>query len=459
MQSSQPGLDSELESFRQQWLSDLRTRRGGAEASSSVAVVTSPPLISCADDVGDVGGDDVDEDSDDCQRTSKADDSGSSLNFASNDLVSALDFYEAAMEKEAEGNMGDSLKLYRQAYRIDPRVDHRYREKHPPASPPATAPVPAPLPQFDSAADLIASFAGLSIVPVAEASSSCPLAALPDELLVLVLSDVAAFDPGVLTAGAALACKRLAYLSATEQRIWRRVSLSTVYGFPAMHYRFCLDDNWEVLPDLDVHHHHPGSPVSSAALIPSTYASWSDMFRRRPRIRFNGCYISTVNYVRPGHHSASAAPAAWAGSSPVHIVTYYRYLRFFRDGSLISLLTTVHPADIVHQLTLDQLRLHRHADHSHSTHSPMRLALRGRWHLVPDDDETSLLVETEGVGPKYLYSMHLLLRRAGRAACNNKLVWKSFHSYNKLTDDWAEFGLKNDKPFIFSRVRSYGMGQ
>ncbi|RCI07982.1 hypothetical protein L249_7811 [Ophiocordyceps polyrhachis-furcata BCC 54312] len=455
MTSSQRGLDSELESFRQQWLSDLRTRCGGAESCSSVAAATPP--MTCADDVG---GDDVDEDTDDFQGEGRGDGSvfaSPSPNLTGDTLVSALDFYEAAMEKEVDGNMGDSLKLYRQAYRLDPSVDHRYREKHPPAPPPDTAPVPTPPPQFDSAADLIASFASLTIVPLAEASSSCPFASLPDELLVLILSEVAASDPGVLTSGAALACKRLAYLSATEQRIWRRVALSPLYGFPAMHYRFCLDDNWHALPDLDLHHtRHPGSPVSCAALIPSTYASWSDMFRRRPRIRFNGCYISTVNYVRPGHHSASAAPAAWAGSSPVHIVTYYRYLRFFRDGSLISLLATVHPADIVHQLTPDQLRLHRHADHSHSTqNSPMRLALRGRWHLVADDEDgSSLLVETEGVGPKYLYSMHLLLRRAGRAACNNKLVWKTFHSYNKLTDDWAEFGLKNASPFSSAASRA-----
>jgi F-box protein 9 len=33
-------------------------------------------------------------------------------------LVSALDHYEEAMEKEAQGNMGDSLHLYRRAYRV-----------------------------------------------------------------------------------------------------------------------------------------------------------------------------------------------------------------------------------------------------------------------------------------------------------------------------------------------------
>ncbi|PHH75513.1 hypothetical protein CDD80_2310 [Ophiocordyceps camponoti-rufipedis] len=463
--SPQRSLDTELESFRQQWLSDLRVRRPAdpppAPAPAPPPTKTEEPAAPSDDD----DGSDPDHDPD-----------GGALASA---LVSALDFYEAAMDKEAEGNMGDSVKLYRQAYRLDARVDRRYREKHPPLPAPApvdhpvsTTPRPPTPRQYDSAAELLRSLPGVSII--GSDAGPCPLSTLPEELLVLILSEVAVADPGLAAGDVAVVCKRLAYLLGTEQRIWKPVALSPVYGFPAMHYRFGLGPDWDELNGLDIpdpNEVHPGDPLASAALIPSVYTSWSDMFRRRPRIRFNGCYISTVNYIRPGHHAA--APAAWAGSSPVHIVTYYRYLRFFRDGSAISLLTTVHPADVVHQLTPDQLRLHRdssfgrHHGLDHGGHSPMRLALRGRWHLAPDhhldrqdddDDAGSLVVETEGVGPKYVYRMHLLLRRAGRAACNNKLVWRTFHSYNKLTDDWAEFGLKNDKPFVFSRVRSYGMG-
>lgn len=402
-------------------------------------------------------------------------------------------------------------------FQLDHGVDRRYREKHFPPS--SNVPAPAPplhpprpttpahpirdnattadkqTPQFRSAADLIDSFSHLAIVaspPEIENTPPppCPIASLPSELLTHILSDIAAADPGAFVA-TALVCKRLAYLVATEQRIWRRVALSPDFGFPAMHYRFSrtlewgrLDDNPD--PDLLVPSRSPGAAddaraAAAAALVPAVYPSWREMFRSRPRIRFHGCYISTVNYVRSGQMSTNQA--TWGGS-PVHIVTYYRYLRFFRDGTAISLLTTSEPADVVHHLTRDLLRLHRdrpehpqHPHHHHPQHQHhhlpsalMRLAHRGRWRLgappdvgnangAADDGEAALCIETEGVAPQYEYRMNLALRSAGRAARNNKLVWRAFHSYNKLTDDWAEFGPKNEKPFFFSRVKSYGMGE
>lgn len=115
--------------------------------------------------------------------------------------------------------------------------------------------------------------------------------------------------------------------------------------------------------------------------------------------------------------------------------------------------------------------------------SVMNHALRGRWRLsgdpyhvsnVDEDDsrnekeeEGTLHIETEGAdaghpNPKYIYRMALQLKSARKgsgATRNNKLVWMGYWSYNKLTDDWAEFGLKNDKNYVWSRVRSYGGGE
>lgn len=131
----------------------------------------------------------------------------------------------------------------------------------------------------------------------------------------------------------------------------------------------------------------------------------------------------------------------------------------------------------------------------------MKDALRGRWRLsgpgdgtfppsrspssasqAPDTEseneaEGDLHVETEGVVPRYTYKMQFGIGsssvgaaantavQAGqgggggkRGSRNNRLQWKGFWSYNRLTDDWGEFGLRNDRAFYFSRVRSYGVG-
>jgi F-box protein 9 len=326
-------------------------------------------------------------------------------------------------------------------------------------------------------------------------------------------------------------CKRLAYLVATEDQIWRRVCVGTEFGFGGMHYHWRQTITWgpldlaSVLADSDeaeteaeevytleeLHQRREAEAhATTLALFRAVggYTSWQAMFRRRPRVRFNGCYISTVNYIRAGQ--SSGQHLTW--NTPVHIVTYYRYLRLFRDGTAISLTTTDEPAHVVHQLTRENLAQHRgDTKHLHLPSNVMASALKGRWRLSSPRDqdrddvgagvvvgnghynthpqyisttsttisttknpastetttslagaEGDLIVETEGVGvgTKYMYRMELSLRNAGKAAArNNKLVWRSFWSYNKLTDDWAQFLLKNDKPFFFSRVKSYGVGE
>lgn len=307
------------------------------------------------------------------------------------------------------------------------------------------------------------------------------MASLPDELLVHIFLDaIASHDVADFTR-LSLVCRRFAYLASAEQRIWRQVCLSSRFSFTNMLYDWAvtvegepvndealLEDGTVVSPHELEARRHAEKLHLARSLTPDVYTTWKSMFRQRPRIRFNGIYISTVNYPRTGQ--ASTNQATWGGS-PILIVTYYRYLRFYRDGTAISLLTTSEPGEVVHHVTKDFLPQHRDRDRDrHASALPsavMQHALKGRWRLssttdYPDADpreqESDLFVETEGVGAKYIYRMALSLRSAGKGAKNNKLTWRGFQSYNKLTDDLAEFGLKNDKPFFFSRVKSYGLG-
>lgn len=439
-------------------------------------------------------------------------------NAASKTPSSALEHYEKAVEREDQGSLGDSVSLYRKAYRLDAGVDKIYRNKHFPPSSTRSKPmnpnlsnaavtVPntahhsldgAPVPT-QTVSQLIASFGGLSICPIPPLEDEspqppCPISNLPSEILIHILNLTAILDVAAF-ARLSLVCKHFAHLVATEDRIWKRVCLGPERGFGGMHYEWSCSVSGDPVSQFD-------DPVEPDQLFPSTsdgltsfstlstvdlnpltrpptlltpfeslnptYPNYRTMFRSRPRIRFNGCYISTVNYIRPG--ASTSSQISW--NTPVHIVTYYRYLRFFRDGSCVSLLTTAEPGDVVHHLS--KANVPSSAQHGKTNPSllpPMSImqhALRGRWKIQSplsaskEEPEGTVSIKTLGIDPdKYTYIMSLAMRSAGRkeGTRNNKLAWRGFWSYNKLTDDWAEFGLKNDKPFFWSRVGSYGMGE
>jgi F-box protein 9 len=419
----------------------------------------------------------------------------------------ALEHYEKAVEKETMGSLGDSVDLYRTAFRMDDAVHEKYKNKHfPPSAFPPKPKASAQQPNPSNASqtvpgtahhssnappptltELVDQFSHL-FIPGAPAPTDadppppCPIAELPGEILSDILTWTAVNDLASL-AKVSLVCKRFAYLVMTDEAIWKRVAQGPEFGFGGMHYNYACNLKGEPLEpaleedtaylsegqdqdsDSETQLMPPPRPSKTTpeidnALLHSLYSSsWRQMFRSRPRLRFNGCYISTVNYQRPGATNTSSS--TWG--TPILIVTYFRYLRFFRDGTCISLLTTTEPIDVVHHLTKENMR--SYASGSLLPNSVMKDALRGRWRLSgPGNDPTSEIegdvhIETDGVIPKYMWKMQFGLgSRAKKSVGGHKLTWKGFWSYNRLTDDWGEFGLKNDKAFLFSRVRGYGMG-
>ncbi|KAF3401081.1 F-box protein pof7 [Talaromyces pinophilus] len=537
----------ELNAFRRQWREEV-TRRNQTTAlprqpqstlnqtiplSASSHLDHLPPTKhEAADRKDDVEEEDLSRDYGEfVQRTEtltlrSADDDGFHR-VAPKEPRSALEHFEKAVEKEAEGSLGDSLAHYRKAYRLDAAIDQKYRKKHfsaksAPAQPSATS-TSEPLKSTKEKTEdvetlptpeLILSFANLPI-PQAEPfiegdpAPPCPIAKIPHEILTEILEHVAYMDPASF-GRMSLVCKRFAYHFAHEQQIWKRLCQGREFGFGSMHYSF----NCDVLGDI-YHSFTPRYtpfPIGTAVSTPEPLTSWSQVFQTFPRIRFTGIYISTVNYTRPGGAS-SYANTAW--TDPIHIVTYYRYLRFYPDGTVISLLTTTEPVDVVPHISKENVAaaiLFRHPgkrktdpalQEAAASGAPvptvamqaLKYALRGRWHLTrPTSEEPhnseigdrlhsplstknegmgtdprDLVIETEGVDPKYTYVLHLGLRSSNPARAvgatkappnvskNTKLVWKGFWSYNKLTDDWGEFGLRNDRSFAFRRVRGWGL--
>lgn len=533
-------VNPELETFRKEWQEEVIARSKGSSSSQgnrfarpqgppkrgSRAVDSKPSTHSGLSRIDDEVQGTLEtqyshelEDRDEARKLGGEGEGTHPSNRATREPKSALEHYELAAERESQGNLGDSLKLYRKAYRLDSGVDRIYKNKYfPPSSfkskpanlNPSNAPVTVPNPAHhsldgprkSSLYELITSFSSLLIQSAPPPTDSspplpCPISIIPSELLVEILERIAIADIASF-ARLSLVCKPLAYLIETEDRIWKNVCLGFQHGFGAMHYNWnCTISGNPVLylnerlaktddPLTETNELSPSFaavPISLTFPLTPTYPTYKIMFQKRPRLRFGGCYISTVNYIRPG----ASTPSQVSWNTPVHIVTYYRYLRFFRDGSCVSLLTTAEPTDVVHHLCKE----HLHTNHASGLPSAvMNHALRGRWKLSGPDLPTSLLpltkttttaaaalsfpsehssepegtvhIETLGVGGgKYIYKMELSLRSGGRTAGtrNNKLAWRGFWSYNKLTDDWAEFGLRNDRAFVWSRVGSYGMGE
>lgn len=529
--------EAELESFRQQWKAevtqkkhkhtnhdrDRAPRNVAPSAPASSSSKRSKPLPSTtADRPTDYSYEDLEPKA--YHDLDERDGSGRTLDETEEEAArhrepeSALEHYEKAVEREGQGNLGDSVKHYRQAFKLDPNVNEQYKDKHFKDiwKKGGKAPVPtsqASIPQTDSAtssapakpeyapqslrglsssmSDLLTEFSNLSIQgeePPTDLSAPppCPIASVPEELLIDILLNVAMADLSSF-AKLALVCKRLAYLVLTEDRIWKRITCGNEYGFASQIYRYkcqisgrplsggTLGDTDPVSLDEETTSRKTSTILLS---LSPAYPTFRHMFRNRPRIRFNGCYISTVNYVRPGGASATQTHNTW--TSPVLIVTYYRYLRFFRDGSVVSLLTVAEPRDVVHHLSRENL--HKR-DYPHGLPGAcMKDALSGRWRLSGPDEafraaqgvqrgegegeddgesvevEGDVHIETEGATPKYDYRLHLGFGSAGRGARNNKLNWKGYWSYNKLTDDWAVFALRNYQSFYWSRVKSYGSG-
>lgn len=56
--------------------------------------------------------------------------------------------------------------------------------------------------------------------------------------------------------------------------------------------------------------------------------SWKDMYLDRCHLNFNGVYVSRNTYLKQG-------ATEWKVRNPVHLVAYYRYVKFFPDGTFL----------------------------------------------------------------------------------------------------------------------------
>ncbi|CAI4047435.1 hypothetical protein SUVZ_12G1510 [Saccharomyces uvarum] len=156
------------------------------------------------------------------------------------------------------------------------------------------------------------------------------------------------------------------------------------------------------------------------------------MLKERPYIKFEGIYISVVNYLRYGSNAEGSSSLL----NPVHMITYYRYLRFYENGQCLRLLTTDEPSFVVKHFAIQNKP--KHSDTCY-------------WSLGFDYDFGHLKITRSD--EKYTFTEEFQIKDQGTKRYQ-KLKWLSSTVVDK-EGNASDCSLRNEKSFYFSRVKSF----
>ncbi|OCH87518.1 hypothetical protein OBBRIDRAFT_837296 [Obba rivulosa] len=371
----------------------------------------------------------------------------------SRNLRAAVEVYRRAMQFEQESNLDEALRLYRQAFRMDANVDRAYHrlEAQQHAAAAGHAPIIAatyarnhqktPSAAEHDAVDAItrgvkAMDIHSSVLPkdastvVAGSLASLiktwphdisfepederqpvPLRLLPEELLVHILRNL---DTSNIERFAMV--NRKARVVSLDTSIWKDF-VSAIYKSPQIPVNESID-----------------------SLAQKYMADYRRLYIEHPRVRLDGVYIAVCHYIRNG-----LSENAWVNVS--HLITYHRYLRFYPNGQVLSLLANeeLSPHQVI-PLLKPTLR--------------MKGLFIGNWNL----DGTTVYItdlldpaKSAGgnTGPRYTFQMILELRSRPLGRWN-RLDFRTYDSVDVESGEAIPFPLKHERPFWFSKVRSYG---
>lgn len=191
------------------------------------------------------------------------------------------------------------------------------------------------------------------------------------------------------------------------------------------------------------------------------YGSWRNMFIERPHLKFHGCYISKMSYLRQGERGLDNF------YNPYHFVEYYRYIRFFPDGQMLMLTSPDDP-----QLIVGKLK-HRRAYVQGILHGYYKMAgdnvtavlKRKKMRDTHSSDyiyyrNKNRRMENQNVSPEQVFNVELLVQKTNKLP-HSKLCWLRYSVRtiykNVGQESITDFDLNNQSypPLIFSRVKSY----
>lgn len=376
----------------------------------------------------------------------------------------ALEVYERAVELESQSRLNDALREYSRSFKIHDRVDLLYRSRLKYKTPAGlTSGYSEQLPKEQAEVE--------EPEDEKQPEGPCYLLEAPSEIIIDILEHLAIENTQDFVHFAA-SCRRIHDLAQTD-RIWQQLSmLSYPEQVVSEEYRqwiLCGDQDEEESEANELSRHLAMVSLSDPEqhICDTLYdSSWRYMYLTRPRLRYDGVYIAKCSYIRPG--LASNMTEAW--NTPMILVEYYRYLRFFPGGKCFVMQKTTPPEEVVYSFGQDVPKTRR----TRRQGNPEDTGAWATFKLTPDSEtgasNHSAVVLVEIPGPNIVkYRLKLGSPAVRKADFNNgvglercgaqwrKLKWQRL-SCTRLVDDDDDaleeltLSTKNEKSFFFSRV-------
>jgi len=306
-------IEDELESFRQKWKQDLQVAAAGGSGNGNLRSLATQSSR------------------DDNETGVKK---NRNLVKLSNTEEKARILFLEGVEHEQNGELFEAIQKYRKAVNLVPDIEFKVeaerrgndnnlnkekKEKDTIDTNEDLEDIDPLDPELDEETDLLLKFSRMKlkghssqdIVDTASSSTATTtthISNLPMEVLIHILKWVVSSELDLKSLENFSAVCRGFYVAARASDIWRRVCIQT----------------WVA-----------GLPIEEPSL-----GGWRTIFLSRPRVNFNGCYISRVTYLREGERGFQDNEfyKSW------HVVHYYRLLRFFPGGRAIMVTTAEDPA-------------------------------------------------------------------------------------------------------------------
>lgn len=237
----------------------------------------------------------------------------------------AKHFFQRATELEGEGKLYDAIKYYRAAMQLVPDIEFRMARRVQQQTITTTELAHSlehlgdKNQQLETDSNLLESFQHINI-DENELSTIClknfpqqatHISSLPFEVIIYIFRWIISSDLDVRSLEQCARVCRGFYRCARDAQLWKMICCKT----------------WGA---------HTGKPMNNT--------NWRHMFIHRPHVVFNGVYISKASYVRQGEQSLDAFYSPW------HLVEYFRYIRFFPDGMVMTYTSADEPRAAVARL-------------------------------------------------------------------------------------------------------------